>query len=63
VAESTDAIKLLLLPLVNNSDAARPMPLTGGRVMMTDLPSRRPMSFSLFASFGVFGVCRPAPPI
>ena len=32
--------------LVNSSDAARPMPLPAP-VMMTDLPSRRPMSFSL----------------
>src|SRR3954454_1679817 len=31
---------------VNNSDAARPMPLPAP-VMMTDLPSRRPISFSL----------------
>jgi hypothetical protein len=31
--------------LVNSSDAARPMPLPAP-VMMTDLPSSRPMSFS-----------------
>jgi hypothetical protein len=31
---------------VNKSEAARPMPLPAP-VMMTDLPSRRPMSFSL----------------
>jgi hypothetical protein len=31
---------------VNRSDAARPMPLPAP-VMMTDLPSRRPMGFSL----------------
>src|SRR5262245_24992298 len=31
--------------LVNMSDAARPMPLPAP-VMMTDLPSRRPMTFS-----------------
>ena len=35
--------------LVNSSEAARPMPLPAP-VMMTDLPSRRPMNFSLIAS-------------
>ena len=34
--------------LENSSEAARPMPLPAP-VMMTDLPSRRPMSFSLAA--------------
>ena len=34
--------------LVNSSEAARPMPLPAP-VMMTDLPSRRPMRFSLFS--------------
>ena len=33
---------------VDRSEAARPMPLPAP-VMMTDLPSRRPMSFSLVA--------------
>jgi hypothetical protein len=31
--------------LLNNNEAARPMPLPAP-VMMTDLPSRRPMHFS-----------------
>jgi len=43
--------------LVNNSEAARPMPLPAP-VMMTDLPSRRPIGFSL-AAF-IFGTCRRA---
>src|SRR5882724_2482447 len=34
--------------LANNTDAARPMPLPAP-VMMTDLPSRRPMNLSLLA--------------
>jgi hypothetical protein len=40
---------------VNSSDAARPMPLPAP-VMMTDLPSRRPITLSLFAYH--LGDCR-----
>jgi hypothetical protein len=41
--------------LENSTDAARPMPLPAP-VMTTDLPSRRPMSFSLIVMRA--GVCR-----
>src|SRR5947209_4848531 len=50
---SARSIAINLAPsLVNRSEAARPMPLPAP-VMMTDLPSRRPMRYSL----GVL-VCR-----